>query len=63
MTLSVDCQGQILKKVVTQEWDAQLIWNERDVNQKDVRPTLLLWTVTLPMTLTHDFHGQILKKS
>ena len=38
-----------------------------DMEQKgcesiDARPTLWLWTVTSPMTLTLDFHGQILKK-
>ena len=49
--------------VITQEWDARLTWNERDMSRKDVRPTLWLWSATLPMTLTLDFQGQILKKS
>ena len=48
-------------KVVTQQWDARLTWNERDVSRWDVRPTLWLWTMTSPMTLTLDFQGQIFK--
>ena len=51
------------EKVITQEWDAQLSCNERDVSRYDSRPTLWLWTVTSPMTLTLDFQGKILKKS
>ena len=33
MTLTLDFQGQILKKVVTQDWDGRLTWNERDVSR------------------------------
>ena len=28
------------EKVITQEWDARLTWNERDVSRQDARPTL-----------------------
>ena len=49
------------EKVLNQQWDARLTWNERDVSRSDVRPTLWLWIVTSPMTLTLDFEGQILK--
>ena len=48
---------------VSKEWEGRLTWNERDVSRQDVRPTLCLWTVTSPMTLTLDFQGQIFKKS
>ena len=49
------------EKVVSQEWDGWLTWNERDVSWWDVTPTLWLWMSTSPMTLTLDFQGQILK--
>ena len=48
---------------VSKEWEGRLTWNERDVSRQDVRPTLCLWTVTSPMTLTLDFQGQIFTKS
>ena len=38
------------EKVVSQEWDSRLTWNERDVNQ--------LSTLTSPMTLTLDFQSK-----
>ena len=47
------------EKVVTQEWDAQLTWNKRDVSRLNVEPLLWLSTWTSPMTLTLDFQGQI----
>ena len=63
MTLTLDFQGQILKKILTQEWDARSTWNERDVSQLNVGPMLWLSTLTSPMTSTLDFQGQILEKS
>ena len=71
MTLNCDFTHELdpwfsrsnFEKVVTQEWDAQLTWNVRDMSRLDIRPTLRLWIVTSPMTLTFDFQGQILKKS
>ena len=51
------------EKVLNQECDDRLTWNKRGVSQLDARPTLWLWTVISPMTLTLDFQGQILKKS
>ena len=48
-------------KVVSQEWDGRLTWNERDVRRQNVGPMLWLSTSTSPMTLTLDFQGQILK--
>ena len=44
------------EKVVSQEWDDRLTWNERDVSRY-VRLTLWLQTLTSPMTLTMDFQG------
>ena len=49
------------EKVITQEWDAQLTWNERDMNRWDVRLTLWLWTVTSPMTLPLIFKVKLWK--
>ena len=49
------------EKVVTQEWDARLTWNERDVSQLNIGPMLRLSTLTSPMTLTSNFQRQILK--
>ena len=46
-------------KVVTQEWDARLTWNKRDVSRLNVGPMLWLSTLTSPMTLTLDFQCQI----
>ena len=40
MTLTFDFQGEIFKKVVTQEWDARSTWNERDVSRLNVGPML-----------------------
>ena len=51
------------EKVVSQEWDGRLTWNQRDVGRWNVRLMLWLSTVLSPMTLTLDFQGQILKKS
>ena len=48
------------EKVVTQQWDARLTWNERGVSRKDVRLTLWLWTFTSPITLTLNFQGHFL---
>ena len=49
------------EKVVSQEWDGRLTWDERDVSRENVGP--MLWLSTFPslMTLTLDFQGQILK--
>ena len=49
------------EKVITQEWDARLTWNERDVNRLNVGPTLWLSTLTSLMTLTLKFQHQVLK--
>ena len=49
------------ENAVSQEWEGRLTWNERDVSRYDIRPTLWLWTVTSPMTLTLHFQGQTLK--
>ena len=51
------------EKVVSQEWDGRLTWNERDVSRYNVGHMLLLWfsTFTSPMSLALDFQGQILK--
>ena len=46
-----------------QELEGQLTWNEKDVSQYDVTPTLWLSTLTSIMTLTLNFQSQILKKS
>ena len=51
------------EKVVSQEWDGRLTWNERDVSRQNVGPMLWLSMFTSSMTLTLDFQGQILKKS
>ena len=51
------------EKIIYQEWDGWLTWDERDVNQENVGPLLWLSTFPTPMTLTLDFQGQILKKS
>ena len=48
---------------VSKEWEGRLTYSERDVSRQDVRPTLWLWTVTSPMTVTFDFQGQNFKKS
>ena len=47
------------EKVVTQEWDARLTWNKRDLSRLDVGPMLWLSTLTSPMTLTLNFQPQI----
>ena len=49
------------KKVVSQEWDGRLTWNERDVSRYNVGHMLWLSTFTSPMTLTLDFQIQSLK--
>ena len=49
------------EKVISQEWDGLLTWNERDVSRQDVTPTLWLSMSTSLMTLTLDFQVQILK--
>ena len=49
------------EKVITQEWDARLTWNERDVSRLNVGPMLWLSTLTSPMTSTLNFQHQILK--
>ena len=51
LTLTVDFQGQILKMLYLRNGTCY----ERDVSRYNVRPTLWLWTVTSPMTLTLDF--------
>ena len=51
------------EKVVSQEWDGRLTWNERTVSWWDVTPTLWLSMSTLPMTLASDFQGQIFKNA
>ena len=51
------------EKVVSQEWDDRLTWNEKDVSLKNVGPMLWLSMFTSSITLTLDFQGQILKKS
>ena len=48
---------------VSQEWEGRLTWNERDLSRQNVGPMLWLSMFTSSMTLTLDFHGQILKKS
>ena len=40
----------------------QIDMDERDVSQKEARPTLWLWILNSSMTLTFDFKGQIFKK-
>ena len=49
------------EKVVSQEWDGRLTWNERDVSRYNVGHMLWFSTFTSPMTLALDFQGQILK--
>ena len=49
------------EKVVSQEWDGRLTWNERDVNRYNVGHMLWFSTFTSPMILALDFQGQILK--
>ena len=49
------------EKVITQEWDARLTWNERDVSRLAVGSTLSLSSLPSPMTLTLNFQLQILK--
>ena len=49
------------EKVLSQEWDGRLTWNERDVSRYNVGHMLWLSTFTSPMTLALDFQGQILK--
>ena len=49
------------EKVLSQEWDGRLTWNERDVSQYNVGHMLWLSIFTSPMTLALDFQGQILK--
>ena len=44
MTLTLDFQGQILKKVLTHEWDAWMTWNKRYVSRLNVGP--MLWLIT-----------------
>ena len=48
-------------KVISQEWDGRLTWNQRDVSRWNVGPMLWLSTFTSSMTMTLDFQGQILK--
>ena len=38
LTLTLDFQGQILKKSVSQEWEDRFTWNERDVSRYEVGP-------------------------
>ena len=49
------------EKVISQEWDGRLTWNESDVSRKIVGPMLWLSMSTSLLTLTLDFQGQILK--
>ena len=49
------------EKVVSQQWDGQLTWNERDVSRYNAGSMLWLSALTSPMTLTLDFRGKILK--
>ena len=49
------------EKVVSQECNGRLKWNERDVSRYEATPFLWLSISTSPMTLTLDFQGQILK--
>ena len=49
------------EKVVSQEWDGRLTWNEKNVSRYNVGPMLWLSTFASPMTLTLDFQGQIMK--
>ena len=49
------------QKVITQEWDARVTWNERDMSRLNVGPMLWLSILTSPMTLTLNFQRQILK--
>ena len=49
------------EKVVSQELDGGLTWNEWDVSRYNDGPMLWLSTFASPMTLTLDFQGQILK--
>ena len=51
------------ENAVSQEWEGRLTWNERDLSWQNVGPMLWLSMFTSSMTLTLDFHGQILKKS
>ena len=51
------------EKVISQEWEGRLTWNERDLSRQNVGPMLWLSMFTSSMTLTLDFQGQILKKS
>ena len=51
------------EKVISQEWECRLTWNERDVSRQNVGPMLWLSMYTSHMTLTLDFQGQILKKN
>ena len=56
MTLTLNFQGQIWKRKL--EYEGQSTWNKRDMNQWDVGPIMR----PLAITLTLDFHGQILEK-
>ena len=48
-----------LEKVITQEWDARLTWNERDVSRLNVGSMFV--TFNSPLTLNLNFQRQILK--
>ena len=50
-----------LENAVSQEWEGQLTWNQRDVSRLNVGPMLWLKILTSPMTLTLNFQCQILK--
>ena len=49
------------EKVVSQEWDGRLRWNERDVSWYNVGHMLWFSTFTSPMTLALDFQGHLMK--
>ena len=43
------------EKVVSQQWDGRLTWNEKNVSRYNVGPMLWLSTFASPMNLTLDF--------
>ena len=56
--LTLDFQGKIFTVAVSQEWEGWLTWTERGGM---LDPLCDLELLTLPMTLTLDFQGLILK--
>ena len=62
MTLTLDFQGQILIKPISQEWNGWLTWIEKDVSLLGSQDHFVILNFNLTKTLNLDFQGQILKK-